>query len=223
MPDSADLSPEFYGRFLRNFLAAVGIERTSLVGHSLGGGIALRFCQDNPKQVDRLILASSAGLGQEISLPLRIASLPFMEYVIMKPTFPVFRLILHRLVFDPASITDEFARVYYGLLFQPGTLRALTGILRAVCTIGGARPGIVEPIRKRLGTITAPTLVLWGRQDRILPVRHGIDAAEKIPGARLHIFEHCGHMPNIEYPEEFNRLLVEFLDEGRGTRGEGRE
>lgn len=221
-PDWMDLSPGAYSRFLSGFLAALGIDRAALVGHSLGGGIALRVLLDDPGRVAKLILVSSAGLGQEMSLPLRIASLPFFDRVFFKPPLPVFTRFLRRLVYDPAAITAEFARLYYDLFFQPGTLRTFTGILRALCTLRGARPGILEPIREGLGTIAAPALVIWGRQDRILPVSQGIDAAGKIPGARLHVFERCGHMPNVEYPGEFNRVVLEFLQADRGTGYEER-
>jgi 4,5:9,10-diseco-3-hydroxy-5,9,17-trioxoandrosta-1(10),2-diene-4-oate hydrolase len=166
---------------------------------------------DHPGLVERLILVNSAGLGSEVSLPLRIASLPFFERVFFKPPLWVFKMFLRRLVYDPAVITPEFARLYYDLFFQPKTIHAFAEILRAICTLRGARPGIVEPIREGLGTIRTPTLVIWGRQDRILPSSQAFDAAARIPGARLHVFEHCGHMPNVEYPEEFNRLVLEFL------------
>lgn len=223
MPPGMDFSPAAYSRFVRDFMTALGIGRAALVGHSLGGGVALRVTLDEPGRVDRLVLASSAGLGPDVSLPLRIASLPFFDRVFWRPPLPVFTRFLRRLVYDPAAISPEFARLYYDMFFQPGAVRAFTAVLRAVVTIRGARPGILEPIREGLGTIAAPVLILWGRRDRILPVGQAIEAAGRIPGARLHIFERCGHMPNIEYPAEFNRLVLEFLDEGRGSRGEGRE
>jgi len=223
MPPGMDFSPAAYSRFVRDFMAALGIGRAALVGHSLGGGVALRVTLDDPGCVDRLVLASSAGLGPDVSLPLRIASLPFFDRVFWRPPLPVFTRFLRRLVYDPAAISPEFARLYYDMFFQPGAVRTFAAILRAVVTIRGARPGILEPIREGLGTIAAPVLILWGRRDRILPVGQALDAAGRIPGARLHIFERCGHMPNVEYPEAFNRLVLEFLDEGRGPRGEGRE
>jgi len=223
MPPGMDFSPAAYSRFVRDFMAALGIGRAALVGHSLGGGVALRVTLDDPGCVDRLVLASSAGLGPDVSLPLRIASLPFFDRVFFRPPLPVFTRFLRRLVYDPAAISPEFARLYYDMFFQPGAVRTFAAILRAVVTIRGARPGILEPIREGLGTIAAPVLILWGRRDRILPVGQALDAAGRIPGARLHIFERCGHMPNVEYPEAFNRLVLEFLDEGRGPRGEGRE
>ncbi|NPV05302.1 MAG: alpha/beta fold hydrolase [Syntrophaceae bacterium] len=216
MPPGMGFSPAAYSRFIRDFMTALGIGQAALVGHSLGGGVALRVILDEPGRVDRLVLASSAGLGQDISLPLRIASLPLVDRLFVKPPLPVFTRFLHRLVHDPSVITPGFARMCYEMFFRPGAVRAFTGILRAVATIRGARPGILEPIREGLGTIAVPTLILWGRQDRILPVGQALDAAGRIPGARLHIFERCGHMPNVEYPEAFNRLVLDFLNGGRG-------
>lgn len=218
MPPAMDFTPAAYSGFLLDFMTALGIGRAALVGHSLGGGVALRAVLDDPDRVDRLVLVSSAGLGRDVSLPLRVASLPFFDRVFFKPPLAVFIHFIHRLVYDPAAITPGFARLYYEMFFQPGSIRAFTGILRAIATLHGARPGVLQPIREGLGTITAPVMILWGRQDRILPVRQGIDAAGRIPGARLHVFERCGHMPNLEYPEEFNRLVLDFLAEDRGTR-----
>jgi 4,5:9,10-diseco-3-hydroxy-5,9,17-trioxoandrosta-1(10),2-diene-4-oate hydrolase len=221
-PVSMDYGPGAYSRFGRDFMAALGIGRAALVGHSLGGGVALRVILDDPGRVDRLILVSSAGLGGKVSLPLRIASLPFFDRIFFKPPLTVFIRFLHRLVYDPAVITPEFAHLYYEMFFQPGSVRAFTSILRTIATLRGARPGILEPIREGLGAITVPALILWGRQDRILPVSQAFDAAGRIPGARLHVFERCGHMPNVEYPEEFNRILLDFLAEDRGPRREER-
>ena len=221
-PGWMDYSPTAYSRFLLDFLAAIGIGRASLVGHSLGGGVALRAVLDDPGCAERLVLVSSAGLGRDVSLPLRVASLPWFDRVFFKPSLEVFIHFLHRLVYDPGTVTPGFARLYYDLFFQPGSIRAFTGILRAIATLRGARPGVLGAIREGLVTIAVPTLILWGRQDRILPVRQGIDAAGRIPGARLHIFERCGHMPNIEYPDEFNRIVLEFLQQDRGPGNEER-
>ncbi len=214
-PGKMAYSPAAYSRFIRDFMTALGIGRAALVGHSLGGGVALRVILDDPLRVERLVLASSAGLGSDVSLPLRIASLPFFDRLFFKPPLPVFTRFLHRLVYDPAAISPAFARMYYEMFFQPGSVRAFTSILRAIATLRGAKPGVLEPIRAGLASIAAPTLILWGREDRILPVSQAVDAAGRIPGARLHIFERCGHMPNIEHPEEFNRLVLEFLAEDR--------
>ncbi len=211
MPPWMGFSPEAYSRFIRDFMDVQGLGRASVVGHSLGGGVALRVVLDDPGRVEKLILASSAGLGRDISLPLRIASLPFFGRLFFKPSLSVFTPFLHRLVYDPAVITPGFARLYYEMFFRPGSVRTFMGILHATVTLRGARPDILEPIRDGLGTIASPVLILWGRHDRIVPVAQGVEAAGRIPGARLHILEHCGHMPNIEYPEEFNRLVIEFL------------
>lgn len=220
-PGKMAYSPAAYSRFIRDFMTALGIGRAALVGHSLGGGVALRVILDDPLRVERLVLASSAGLGSDVSLPLRIASLPFFDRLFFKPPLPVFTRFLHRLVYDPAAISPAFARMYYEMFFQPGSVRAFASILRAIATLRGAKPGVLEPIRAGLASIAAPTLILWGREDRILPVSQAVDAAGRIPGARLHIFERCGHMPNIEHPEEFNRRVLEFLQQDRGPANEG--
>jgi 4,5:9,10-diseco-3-hydroxy-5,9,17-trioxoandrosta-1(10),2-diene-4-oate hydrolase len=90
---------------------------------------------------------------------------------------------------------------------------SILSVLRSSATIFGGRADVLDPIIKNLGNIGVPALIIWGMQDRILPVRHACFAAEKLPDARLHIFDQCGHMPNFERPQEFNDLVLNFLSD----------
>ena len=88
--------------------------------------------------------------------------------------------------------------------------------LRSLATLRGGRDDVLEPILDNLGQITAPTLIAWGQQDSIHPVDHAYVAEERMPDARLQIFDSCGHVPHMEHPEAFNKLVLEFLAEQAG-------
>lgn len=104
---------------------------------------------------------------------------------------------------------------------MPSTYQALAGLisprssilsnLRSIGNLWGIRREVYQPILNRLGEVNVPTLDIWGAQDRILPLEHANQAVERLPNARLHIFDSCGHVPNIEHPDEFNALVLDFL------------
>jgi 4,5:9,10-diseco-3-hydroxy-5,9,17-trioxoandrosta-1(10),2-diene-4-oate hydrolase len=83
--------------------------------------------------------------------------------------------------------------------------------LRSLANLRGMRDEVLAPIRENMGRIASPTLVVWGQQDSLMPVEHARVAQAGIPGARVHIFDRCGHMPQMEHPAEFNALVSEFL------------
>jgi 4,5:9,10-diseco-3-hydroxy-5,9,17-trioxoandrosta-1(10),2-diene-4-oate hydrolase len=90
-------------------------------------------------------------------------------------------------------------------------VKTVLKVLRACATIRGARRDVLDPVIKNLDKITIPTLIIWGREDRLFPVSHACFAREKIPDSYLYIFERCSHMPNFERPAEFNSLVLNFL------------
>jgi 4,5:9,10-diseco-3-hydroxy-5,9,17-trioxoandrosta-1(10),2-diene-4-oate hydrolase len=93
----------------------------------------------------------------------------------------------------------------------PGAQKAYMSVFRSISNFNGPRADILQYIRDNLGKIAVPTLIVWGKQDRLRPVAHADVAKEGIPNAQLHLFDPCGHLPPIEYPDEFNNLLLEFL------------
>ena len=115
------------------------------------------------------------------------------------------------IVYDPAVIAEEAINIDYELGCLPGAQTAMLATLRSLGNLWGVREEVFRPILDNLGSITAPTLVVWGKQDTILPVAHAHVAEERMPGARVHIFDPCGHVPQVERPEEFNELVLEFL------------
>lgn len=205
------LSPFFFGRFLDDFMAALNIDQASLVGHSLGGGIALLHAIGYPEKVDKLVVADSAGLGREVIYTLRLMSLPLIGEIMSYPTRFGVAQFFKLAVRNPGVITPDIIDTYYEIFRLPGQQKFLLQVVRAMVTLRGGRSELLEPVLNNLSTITAPTLIMWGRQDRVLPVKHAFIAKDKIPGARLAIIENCGHITNLERPDEFNQVVREFL------------
>ena len=208
---SAAYSLPYLAQFVHDFVEAQNIERASLIGHSLGGGVALQFAIRFPAKVGKLVLVSSAGLGREVKLLLRLSTLPIIGEWFTRPTRKGIAEFLKKSMYDPALVTDELVELCYHLAAVPGAQRAMLATARAVINLRGMRDDAVRPIVDHLPHITAPTLIVWGQRDRTLPVAHAYVAEKRMPNARLHIFDPCGHFPQMERPEEFNALVLEFL------------
>jgi 4,5:9,10-diseco-3-hydroxy-5,9,17-trioxoandrosta-1(10),2-diene-4-oate hydrolase len=205
-------SPFDFLAFLRNFINALGLGKVSMAGLSLGGGIALLYALEDPEGIDRLVLVDSAGLGREMTLPLRLGSIPLPFHWFKAPR-PVLRGLMKRLVYNPDVITTGFTDLYYEMLSRPEARRTVFRVLGSLANLSGAKKEALVLTHDRINTIKAPTLIVWGKDDRILPLDHGIYAERQIPECRLQIFEQCGHMPNLEKPREFNEQVLKFLSE----------
>jgi len=198
-------------KFISDFMETMNIEKASLVGNSLGGGLVLQFALDYPEKVEKLVLADNAGMGRDVIPDYKICSLPVLGELLTRPSLKSTARLWKEIVYDTALITPALVNLAYGFIRQPGAKKALLAALRTGINLGGQRANLVNLLLNRLNTMTAPTLVVWGRQDRIIPVAHAQVAIAKIPGARLEIFDRCGHMPQLEHPDRFNRLVLDFL------------
>jgi len=118
---------------------------------------------------------------------------------------------LKTIVHDPTVITDELIQIFYEMSALPGAQRSFLATLRYAVNFSGQRAQSTGPILESPPTITARTLIVWGQRDPVLPVAHAYNAERGLPNARLHVFDHCGHMPPIERAEEFNALVLDFL------------
>lgn len=199
-----------FAAFVKAFAEALALDRVTLVGNSMGGGIALQFALSYPQQVEKLVLINSLGLGRAISWGLRLANLPWVgQYY--RPTRSSIELALKQAVEDQTLITDAWVDTFYEVLSLPGAPKSLIAQIRANIGWLGVRTEVYQPIVDRLNTITAPTLVVWGKQDRILPVAHAQVAMKHLPNARLQLFDHCGHWLHFEQAAAFNSLISAFL------------
>lgn len=209
-----DYSLGAYAAVLRDLLVLLDVPRVTLVGHSLGGGIALQTAYLFPELLDRLVLVSSGGLGVDVHLLLRAATLPGSELVL--PLLTSERVLgagdaigrgLNRL---GIPVPPRVAEVWQGLrhLHAPEARRAFVHTARAVIGPGGQRVSAVD--RLYLAELV-PTLLMWGKADRIIPVAHAEATLERMPGSRLELFERSGHFPHESEPRRFARVLTEFV------------
>jgi pimeloyl-ACP methyl ester carboxylesterase len=199
----------------RDVATALGHERVTVVGHSLGGGIAMQFAYQFPERTERLVLVSSGGLGREVHLLLRAASLPGADYVL--PALTSQRLVnlgrdvgglLAKVGLHPSPDISVLARGF-AELDNAGSRQAFLHTLRAVVEPGGQRVSA----NSRLGLAAhLPALIVWGENDSIIPVAHGAAAHEAMPGSRFVSFEGAGHMPQENQPHHFAAVLSEFCE-----------
>jgi pimeloyl-ACP methyl ester carboxylesterase len=200
---------------LRDLLLALGHERATVVGHSLGGGVAMQLAYQFPEMIERLVLVSSGGLGPEVSPVLRAAALPGADLFISvtagagQRAGSVLGRGLGALGLRLNADVAEVARGYASLE-DPDRRAAFLDTLRAVVGTGGQR---VHAGDRLYLAEAVPVLIVWGARDSIIPVRHGEDAHRAIPGSRLEVFEDVGHMPQLEAPGRFIAALERFLCE----------
>ena len=196
---------------MREFILELGHERVALAGISLGGGVSLLTALEHPEMVSKLALIGSGALGREIAMVIRLASLPVVgEFMLGGPLDNV-GTMARKCFYDkslvPEEVVDELRRTN-GLL---GAHEAALTIIRKYIGLWGVRSPYV--VTERLRELDVPTMLFWGAEDEIIPVEHAYRAVQAIPGAGLHVFEECGHWPQMERAEEFNRLMVGFLSE----------
>lgn len=211
---SGDYSVGGLAAGLRDLLLVLGHERATLVGHSLGGGVAMQFAYQFPEIVERMALVSSGGLGPEVSPILRAAALPgagpFIAATagIAKWVEPVFRR-LESAGRSPSTDILEVVRGY-GLLTDARRRAAFLATVRSVIGLSGQRVSAVD----RLYLAEAiPVLIVWGSRDPLVPAHHGDHVHRSIPGSRLEVFEGAGHLPQLEAPSRFVEVLERFLAE----------
>ena len=208
-----EISISAYGRFVRDFCERIGIERCSLIGNSMGGFIASEVAITEPERVDELVLVSAAGITwararREPAVVLgrlAMAAAPLLfKYQMSGIRRPGLRHRAFRSVFhNPNAMRPEllWENIVPALTSSPGYLDAIT-------TLFG------YDIRHRLEEIEVPTLVVWGRNDRVVPVPAALAYKHRIgDNADLEIFDECGHVPQLERPVRFNRVLERFLAE----------
>jgi pimeloyl-ACP methyl ester carboxylesterase len=210
-----DYSLGAYASGVRDLVAALGHDHATIVGHSLGGGVAMQLAYQFPERCDRLVLVSSGGLGRDVHPLLRAAALPGSEFVL--PLICATKLrdagdavwgALGRLGLNAGPDLDEMWRGYASLADRDAQ-QAFVHTLRTIVDGGGQRVNATDRLYL---AAEVPTLLVWGKADRIIPVEHGIEAQEAIPGSRLEVFEGAGHFPHRSDPDRFTDALIDFIE-----------
>jgi pimeloyl-ACP methyl ester carboxylesterase len=209
-----DYSLGAYASGIRDLLEALGHRQATVVGHSLGGGIAMQFAYQFPERCERLVLVSSGGLGREVHAMLRAASLPGAELVL--PLLCASRVrvavegvasLLGRAGLRAGPNLEETWRGICSFA-DADALRAFVQTVRTIMDLGGQR--VCAADRLYLAA-EVPTMIVWGEHDRIIPVAHAQAAHGAIPGSRLELFPRAGHFPHRDDPRRFLEVLRDFL------------
>jgi pimeloyl-ACP methyl ester carboxylesterase len=209
-----DYSLGAYASGIRDLMGAIGHDRATIVGHSLGGGVAMQMAYQFPERCERLVLVSSGGLGREVSPFLRAAVLPGSELVL--PLLASSRVLnatsavgsfFGRLGMRAGPDMDEIWRGFSSLN-DVGARAAFIHTLRGIVDPGGQRVNATD--RLYLAQ-RVPTMLLWGERDPIIPAEHGRAAHELIPGSRFESFPNAGHFPHRTDPRAFVERLDDFV------------
>ena len=194
--------------YLRYFMDAVGIRRAHLVGHSLGGGIAMQTKFQYPERVDRLTLISSGGFGRELRLLLRIPTVPGGAIIMTVVTRPFWERLIKVFGYrEPTAPLKIETRKQWLNLMQPDYRWAFLRMLRGVSNITGQTVSALD----RLHLIQDPVLLVWGDRDRTIPAVHAKRAARLISNCQVEILHGCGHYPALQCPDVVAGLVERFL------------
>jgi pimeloyl-ACP methyl ester carboxylesterase len=216
-----DYSLGAFAVWLRDFLDALNIREATVVGHSFGGGVALQFAHQHNQYCRRLVLISSGGLGPDVGRLLRMMSLPGAELALQligsRPAVMVGRLLRKRAL-SSGRETSRYSETLKGqaALSDAQTRAAFLRTLRSVVDHRGQTVCALDRLRTDL-----PTLIIFGDQDRCIPVAHAHSAHIALPGSVLHLIPGVGHQPQVECADVVVSLLDDFIDPSRDESQEG--
>jgi pimeloyl-ACP methyl ester carboxylesterase len=192
----------FMAAVLKEFMDALGIAKAPIIGNSYGGQVALKLAIDYSDRVSSLTLIGSAPVVQSLFSPMPVEGVKLIGSYYRGaggPSLAKMRQILSTLVFDQSLITDELVRERYEASIDPETVKI------------NMEPGTRQDLTAELGKVKAPTLVIWGMDDRAGALDVGLLMTRFIPDAQMHIFTRCGHWAQVERADEFNELVLNFL------------
>ncbi|HGG60362.1 MAG TPA: alpha/beta fold hydrolase [Gammaproteobacteria bacterium] len=200
-PENVTYDMRLWTDHLLGLLDALEIEKASLVGNSFGGALALSVAAHHPERVDHLVLMGSVGVPFELTEGLD----KVWGY---QPSIENMRELLDIFAYDRELVTDELARLRYEASIRPGFQESFSSMFPA------PRQRWVDAMvtdEASIRGIEKPTLIVHGREDRVIPVGNALTLFEWIGPSQLHLFGRCGHWTQIEHAEMFNRLVMDFL------------
>ncbi len=208
-----DYSLGAFAVLLRDLLDELGIARATIVGQSLGGGVAMQFVYQHPDYCQRLILISSGGLGPDVGWTLRLLSAPGAELLLPviapRPVLTAGNKL--RSWFGAAGIRSPRGAEMWSAYSSLSDAETRQAFLRTLRSVVDHRGQAVSALNRLHMAGELPTMVIWGDQDRIIPVEHGYAVHEARPGSRLEVLEGVGHFPHVERPSEVADLIDDFI------------
>ncbi|MFZ0833606.1 MAG: alpha/beta fold hydrolase [Mycobacterium sp.] len=214
----ADYSLAAFANGMRDLLAVLGIDRVTVVGHSLGGGIAMQMAYQYPHLVERIVLVGSGGVSTDVSIGLRLAALPLgseaLTVLRMPGTLPALKLAARAVgaVLGSTKVTRDLPDAIR-LLTRLRDKAALSAFSRTLRAVVDGRGQLVTMLDRSYLMRSVPVQLIWGADDLIIPVSHALLAHAEIPASRLAIFENSGHMPFHDHPGRFVDVIERFVEE----------
>lgn len=188
---------------LRQFMDQLGIKSARFVGNSMGGQVAIKLAIDSPERVEKLVVIGSTPVGQSLFCPMPLEGIKMIGnyYKGEGPSPEKMRTLIQTLLYDSSFLTDEVLQERYESSLDPDTIRIMRD----------SAPGR-EDLSDQLHRVTCPSLIVWGLDDRFGALDIGLLMTRKFKDARMHIFSHCGHWAQVEHADEFNRLVLDFME-----------
>ncbi len=190
---------------LEGLLDALGLERVHLIGNSMGGHAVVYFALEHPQRVGKLVAMGGGTGGASLFAPMPTEGIKLVQAVYRDPSLENVRRLMATFVYDATQIDDAFLRARHeNMLARPDHLQNFVESLRL-------NPRQFDDVGARLATLAVPTLLIWGRDDRFVPLDVGLRMMASLPDAQLHVFGRCGHWAQWEHADRFNRLVIDFL------------
>ena len=209
-PKDLDYDPVAAAELIRQLLAELELDRISLVGNSAGGLVVGLFSLAYPQQVEKLVLVAPGGLGRHITWLLRLMSVPVLGELLYQPRLQSSVGLARRIFFRPPPIWKEILPEMERVRNLPGSRRAAIQSIRSSVNLLGQRRK--NYILDRLRDFKRPLLTIWGQEDTIIPVSQAAAVRRALPRSVTRVIPECGHWPHMEKAEQFNGLLLRFLN-----------
>lgn len=205
---STDSRSHLNARVLKGLVDALDLNKIHIIGNSMGGHTAVAFALDYPEHVDKLILMGGGTGGGSLFTPMPAEGIKRIGKLYRDPTMENLKEMMDIFVFDSGSLTEEMFKI------RLDNILARKDHLENFVKSSQANPKQFPDVGHRLGEIANETLIVWGRDDRFVPMDTGIRLVNGLQRAELHIFNRCGHWVQWEYADKFNRMVLDFLKHG---------
>ncbi|MBA5689681.1 alpha/beta fold hydrolase [Rugamonas apoptosis] len=196
---------DFNGRIVKLVLDQINVERAHLIGNSMGGHSSMAFALAYPERVGKLVLMGGGTGGPSQFVPMPTEGIKLLNHVYREPTLENVKRMMNVFVFDASALTDDL------LQLRVDNMLARRDHLDNWVKSLAANPKQFSDYGPRLGEVNAPALIIWGRDDRFVPVDIGLRLLWGMPNAEMHIFNRCGHWAQWEHADKFNRMVLAFL------------
>jgi pimeloyl-ACP methyl ester carboxylesterase len=217
-PSELDYSMADFAKHVLAFMDAMKISSASLIGNSLGARLAMECAAISPERVEALILSAPAAVDNPTLFEFRVAAIPFLGELATTPNAFGTGKIWRSAFADPSYVTKELVLEKVALAKMPGAGKAFLKGLRGMLNFSGFKPSVLQDTKVKASGIKARTLIVWGEQDRFLPLSHLATLLKWMPNAESVVLKDCGHVPMIEKPKEFGKICLAVLANTRYTQ-----